>query len=176
MLPPSSKSCAKAVFFLTEKDEKRAALDQIGIYVNTPSGNSMRPMLRGERDMIRVEKHEGRLSRYDVALYCRRDGKHVLHRVVRVREHDYVMRGDNCDYTEYGITDEMVIGKLVGFWRGEKYIACESRAYRLYARLRNLFYPLRFLRLRLWHATLRLLRRSKLLRAIWRRVRGRRDF
>ncbi len=161
------------MFSLIEKDEKREALDRIGVYVNTPSGSSMRPMLRGERDMIRVEKYEGRLRRYDVGLYCRRDGRHVLHRVVRVREGDYVMRGDNCDYTEYGITDDMMIGKLIGFWRGDKYISCESRVYRLYARLRNFFYPLRFLRIRLCRAAVRLLRKSRLLRAIWHKIRRR---
>lgn len=133
----------------------------------------MRLMLRGERDMIHVEKHEGKLRRYDVALYRRRDGRHVLHRVIRVRKADYVLRGDNCDYTEYGITDEMVVGKLVGFWRGDKYISCDNRMYRLYARLRNFFYPFRFLRIKLCRAAVRLSRKSGLLRAIWHKMRHR---
>ncbi len=158
---------------MTERDEKREALEKLGVYVSTPSGSSMRPMLRGERDNILVEKHEGRLRRLDVALYRRRDGRHVLHRVVRVKQNGYVMRGDNCDYTERGITDEMIVGRLVGFWRDDRYISVENRGYRLYAHLRNFFYPLRFLRLRTVKFLRRALSRSRLLRSLWRRMRGR---
>lgn len=158
---------------MTERDEKREALEKLGVYVSTPSGSSMRPMLRGERDSIRVEKHEGRLRRLDVALYRRRDGKHVLHRVVRVKRDGYVMRGDNCDYTEHGIKDEMIVGKLVGFWRDDRYISVESRLYRLYAHVHNFVYPFRFLRLRTGKFLRRTLSRSRLLRALWRRIRRR---
>lgn len=158
---------------MTERDEKREALEKLGVYVSTPSGSSMRPMLRSERDNIRVEKCEGRLRRLDVALYRRRDGKHVLHRVVRVKPDGYVMRGDNCDYTERGITEEMIVGKLVGFWRDDRYIPVENRLYRLYAHLRNFFYPIRFLRLRTVKLLRRILCRSRILRAMWRRIRRR---
>ncbi len=155
------------------RDEKREVLDRLGVYVSTPAGTSMRPMLRGERDNIRVEKCEGRLRRLDVALYCRRDGKHVLHRVVRVLENGYFMRGDNCDYTERNITDDMIIGKLVGFWRGDRYIPVEKRSYRLYAHWRNFCYPFRFLRIRLTKLARKTLSKSRFLRFVWRKMRGR---
>ena len=53
------------------RDEKRRVLEEVGVYVSTPLGKSMRPMLRGGRDNILVEKPTGRLKKYDVALYKR---------------------------------------------------------------------------------------------------------
>lgn len=152
------------------RDEKRQVLDELGVYVSTPVGQSMRPMLRGERDNILIEKYEGRLRRLDVCLYARADGKHVLHRVIRVRENDYVIRGDNCDYTERGITDADIIGRLTGFWRGDRFISCDkNRLYRLYSHIWPRLYPLHVLRIRL----VRRLAKSRVLRAIWHRIRGR---
>lgn len=151
--------------------DKRAVLDSLGVYVSTPSGNSMRPMLRGERDSIALEKYEGRLRPLDVCLYVRQDGRHVLHRVIRVREHDYIIRGDNCAYTEVGITDNDIIGRLSGFWRGKRYISCHAIGYRIYARVWTWFYPLRFCFIRLRQATRRLLAKSRLLRRIYHRIR-----
>lgn len=123
-------------------------LEEVGVYVSTPSGRSMRPMLRGEKDNILIEKPSGRLKRFDVALYARKDGTHVLHRVVCVRENDYGMRGDNCDYTEYGITDADLIGVMTGFWRGDRFIPVGNRRYRRYVRWNHAAYPLRWLRIK----------------------------
>ena len=69
-------------------------------------GVSMLPLLRQRRDIITIEKKQGRCKKYDVALYKRPNGSYVLHRVVEVREKDYVILGDNCVNKEYGITDE----------------------------------------------------------------------
>ena len=154
---------------MSDLERKREIIDSLGAYISAPSGKSMRPMLRGERDTVRIEKYEGRLRRYDVALYeC--GGKHVLHRVVRVRKDSYVFRGDNCDYTEHGITDEMIVGRLVGFWRDERYISSDARLYRLYARVHTALYPLRFLRMRALRFLRRSLSRIPFLRALWRRL------
>ena len=158
---------------MSDFEKKREIIESLGAYISAPSGRSMRPMLREGRDTVRVEACEGRLGRYDVALYARGDGKHVLHRVIRVRENDYVMRGDNCDYDEYGITDDMVIGRLVGFWRGERYVSCDARSYRLYVRVHTLLYPCRFLRIRTFKFLRRVLSHIPFLRALWHKLRRR---
>ena len=158
---------------MSDLEVKREIIETVGAYVSAPSGTSMRPMLREGIDTVRVEGYSGRLSRYDVALYARPDGKHVLHRVIRVTEDGYVIRGDNCDYTERGITDGMVIGRMVGFWRGEKYIPADNRLYRLYVRVHTALYPLRFLRIRVWKRLRRVLVRIPGLRALWHLIRRR---
>lgn len=155
----------------TSRDAKRRVLEEVGVYVSTPLGKSMRPMLRGGKDNILVEKPSGRLKKYDVALYTRADGTSVLHRVVKVRESDYAMRGDNCDYTEYGITDEDLVGVMTGFWRGERFVSADSRRYRLYVRLNHAAYPLRWLRIRTGKLIRRVLSHVPPLKWLWHKLR-----
>ena len=155
------------------RDEKKKILEEVGVYVSTPFGRSMRPMLRGGKDNILVTPPTGRLAKFDVALYARKSGTHVLHRVVKVREHDYAMRGDNCDYTEYGITDGDLIGVMTGFWRGERFIETTNRGYRLYVRLNYLTYPLRWLRIRTVRLIARIASRIPPLRRLWHKLRRR---
>lgn len=104
------------------------------MYVGTVTGNSMYPMLRSRRDTIVVRPCAGRLGRYDVALY-KRGEKYVLHRVLEVRQDDYVIRGDNCLAKEYGITDGDVLGVLTAFHRDEHPVSLESIWYKLYVRI-----------------------------------------
>ena len=155
----------------TSRDAKRRVLEEVGVYVSTPLGKSMRPMLRGGKDNILVEKPAGRLKKYDVALYTRADGTSVLHRVVKVRENDYAMRGDNCDYTEYGITDDDLVGVMTGFWRGERFVSADSRRYRLYVRLNHAAYPLRWLRIRTGKLLRRVLSHVPPLKWLWHKLR-----
>ena len=158
---------------MSDFEKKREIIEDLGAYVSAPTGKSMLPMLRGERDTIRVEKAQGRLRKYDVALYARGDGRHILHRVIHVREKDYVFRGDNCYFREPGITDEMIIGRLVGFWKDEKYVSCDAFSYRAYVYFRMASYPLRFL----WHHALGFLRKTlsriRFLRVLWHKLRRR---
>ena len=70
-------------------------LEEQGTLVYTNVGNSMLPLIREGRDLIILKKPEGRLKKYDVPLYKRDSGQYVLHRVLKVRESDYVICGDN---------------------------------------------------------------------------------
>ena len=103
-----------------------------GKYVASPVGTSMMPLLRQNSDTVLLEKPNGRLNKYDVALYKRKSGEYVLHRVMKVTECGYVFCGDNQSKYEYGICDENVIGVMTGFWRGKRFVRCDSFGYRLY--------------------------------------------
>ena len=82
-------------------------LARSGSLVYRTVGRSMLPLLRQGRDLFVVEKRgPGRLKAGDVVLYRRPPDKYVLHRIVEVREKDYVILGDNCVNREYGITDD----------------------------------------------------------------------
>ena len=97
-------------------------------------GVSMLPLLRQGRDLFTVEKKGPDRCRVgDVALY-RRGGEYVLHRIVAVRESDYVLLGDNCINREYGVTDADILGVMTGFVRGGRSRSVESPGYRLYTR------------------------------------------
>lgn len=117
-------------------------LQKQGFFVSTVAGISMYPMLRNRRDTVIISPVVGRLKKYEVPLY-RRGNDYVLHRIVRVLPHSYIICGDNCVELEYGVTDEQVIGVLTGFYRDDKKADMNGLPYRIYARLWCFFYPLR---------------------------------
>ncbi len=139
--------------------EKSEILKREGMYLSTPSGNSMRPLLRGGKDTVVIRPAPDRLARFDICLYRRPDGKDVLHRVIRVRGACYDIRGDGCDYTEHGVPHGRVIGVMEGFFRGQRYIPVSSCAQRLYARAWNLLYPARWFAMRCWRKARRILKK-----------------
>ena len=100
-----------------EKLDIKGILSSEGRYVGTTVGVSMLPMIRSGKDVIVVDKKTERLKPYDVALYMRGDA-YVLHRVLSVRENDYVIRGDNC-YSDEFISEDAVFGVLSVFFRGD---------------------------------------------------------
>lgn len=113
-----------------------------GTLVYKTKGKSMQPMLKENRDLVTVTVPHGRLQPYDVALY-RRGKNCVLHRVIRVKADHYLIRGDNTFEWET-VRDEDVIGVLTGFQRKGKPHSVSDRGYRLYARVWNALYPLRY--------------------------------
>ena len=103
----------------------------------------MRPLIRQDRDILIIEKYEGRLKKYDVPLYKRDSGQYVLHRVLKVRDSDYVICGDNRYSKEYGITDRHIIGVLTAIVRDGKEIPINDWRYRIYVHLWCDFFPIR---------------------------------
>ena len=98
----------------------------------TNVGVSMLPLLRQGKDLFTVkQKSHERCKVGDVVLYRRRD-QYVLHRVVQVRENDYVILGDNCIAREYGFTDNDIIGVMTGYVRNGKEHSVSDFGYRLY--------------------------------------------
>ena len=93
-----------------------------GFYMGPPAGVSMWPMLRNRHDVMLVVPAEGKLRRYDVALY-RRGGKYVTL--------EYIPCGD-------------VLGVLCGFYRDGRHIDCRtSRGYHAYSKLWVALFPAR---------------------------------
>ena len=124
-----------------------------GSIIYTNVGDSMLPLLRQGKDLLIIKRPKEwdnvcdyedtviKLKRLDIPLYKRDSGKYVLHRVIKVRENDYVICGDNRYRKEYGITDRHVIGVLTGIVRDGREISVHDRRYLLYAYLWcNLFW------------------------------------
>lgn len=118
-------------------------IERDGRLVYTNVGDSMRPLIRQDRDILIIEKPRGRLKKYDVPLYKRDSGQYVLHRVLKVRENDYVICGDNRYSKEYGITDRHIIGVLTAVVRDGKEIPITDWRYRLYVHLWYDLFPIR---------------------------------
>ena len=123
-------------------------IEKSGKIIYTNVGDSMMPFIKQGRDVFVISRAEGRLKRYDVPLYKRDSGQYVLHRILKVRENDYVICGDNRWNKEYGITDHHIIGVLTGVIRNGKTISVNNKNYRLYVHLWCDFFHVRALILR----------------------------
>ncbi len=119
-------------------------LEREGFYVSTTVGVSMKPMLRNRHDRVilrRVNPGEV-LAKYDLPLYRRPDGKYVLHRIIGVHDGYYIIRGDNT-YQKEKVPFSWVIGVVTEFYRGDKHVKADDKAYRAYAAAWQTAYPLR---------------------------------
>ena len=114
-------------------------IEKNGYYIATPIGTSMMPMIRQRLGTVRLVKPTKRLKKYDVILYQRKDKTYVLHRIIGVKKDSYVLCGDNQFIKEYNVTDEMIIGVVDGFYRGETYVSNDNKEYIRYykKRVRN---------------------------------------
>ena len=106
----------------------KTQLNEKGVISFVPAGDSMWPILKHRNQSVVIEKKSGRLSPFDVAFYVRDNGVFVLHRVVEVTENGYIFSGDSQLVTE-SINEEQVFGKMVGFYKGKKYIDCTTPKY-----------------------------------------------
>ena len=141
-------------------------LARYGHFAWTTRGNSMRPLLKTGRDVVAIHRPEGRLKRFDVALY-RAQGRYVLHRVLEVHEGYYIIAGDNCIHRER-VRDSQIIGVMRSMTRKGRHIDVDNQLYRAYVHLWCGCFPLKALILRGFQVLkkpLRLFRRA--LRAVW---------
>jgi signal peptidase I len=129
---------------MSEINSIKQILDIYGTYTGLTVGTSMKPLLHEQKDNIIVVKPNGRLKKYDVALYVTPQGKYIMHRVIEVYDDHYIITGDNLLAREY-VTDDMICGKLVGFYKnGKRYVDCENgKLYKLYSRVWVALRPLR---------------------------------
>ena len=84
------------------------AIKDGGQFVLFPRGTSMKPsIIQGEDCVVLVEIDK--LSRYDIVLYTRKSGQFVLHRIMDIKDGQYIMCGDNQHDFEYGIERSSII-------------------------------------------------------------------
>ena len=127
----------------SEKMSFEELLDRDGYLAYTNVGTSMLPLLRQGKDVMEIRKKgPERCQRLDAVLY-KVKGSYILHRIIKVREKDYVIAGDHCFRKEYGITDEQILGVLTGIVRNGKHISVTDKKYLLYVHLWCDFYPIR---------------------------------
>ena len=61
-----------------------------GYLVTMPSGSSMLPLIRPDRDTVVIKRRIPK--KYDVVLYKRDNGKYILHRVLKIKDKEYALR------------------------------------------------------------------------------------
>ena len=136
-------------------------LESTGKYYSVPRGVSMWPMIRNKKDIVEVHKLDHLARRYDLVMYVRGANQQgVLHRVLHVRENDYIIAGDNCWQKEY-IPHDRVMGIAVRFCRKEKWHEVTEKPYLLYVHLWTDFFFIRRPVLRLRDMAKKVLRKLK---------------
>ncbi|MBQ3182432.1 MAG: S24/S26 family peptidase [Clostridia bacterium] len=100
----------------------------------TPMGISMYPMLRHGIDNVVLSPAPEKLKKYDIPFYRRKNGRYVLHRVVKVTE-SYTCIGDNEYRYEQGIEHSQVIAVVTSFTRKGKEYSTENLGYKIYCRV-----------------------------------------
>lgn len=129
---------------MTENTNLEEALERDGVIIHHIAGRSMLPLLRQGIDTVVIEKKGDSFKENDVLFYKRDSGKFVLHRLLKIKENGYVIRGDNCYVNEYDIKDRHIIGVLKEIYRGDKRIDCQkSKSYKAYVLLWRYTYYLR---------------------------------
>ena len=118
-------------------------LEAHGVFASTTRGTSMEPLFRTHRDMVIITKCDGELKKYDVPLYRSCRGVYVLHRIVGVKDGEYLIRGDNTFVLEH-FPHSSVVGVLREFNRKGKHHTVSDRGYIIYSRVWNFLYPVRF--------------------------------
>ena len=106
-------------------------------------GFSMRPFLEDGRDkVVLVPPREPKIG--DVVLAEISEKRYALHRVIKVENGIYTMRGDGnpLRMTEQ-FTQDKIIGLADGFIRKGKFVSTNSRQWRCYSAVWNIMKPLR---------------------------------
>lgn len=109
-------------------------------------GNSMRPFIESERDLVKLQAVEpDSLCKGDVVLAETTDHRIVLHRIVAMDAETFTLRGDgNLRFTETCLRSE-VKAKAVAFYRkgSTRPDTTDSRKWRIYSAVWTRLLPLR---------------------------------
>lgn len=117
---------------LNSQSSIKEHIEKYGYILYPITGRSMEPMLIEGRDCVYVKKIDRPLKKYDVPLYFRKEGRYVLHRIIKIHNNKYIIRGDNLFFKETDITDDNIVGVLIGFYRKGRYIDCNNLWYKIY--------------------------------------------
>lgn len=114
--------------------EQLEQLKKHGMYLSTPRGVSMNPMLYESDSIAEIHALTRPPARYDVVLYIRGETQGVIHRVLYKKGDVYVINGDNCRQKEY-VRKEQICGIVTRFYRKGRWHDVTEPAYRLYAHI-----------------------------------------
>lgn len=120
----------------------RLQLKERGRASLTVTGDSMYPMLHNCRDQVELIPVSCRQEEKDVILYCRDNGRYILHRIVALTRDGYICCGDNQWKKEF-VRHDQLLAVVDGFTRNEKKYTLHHVGYRLYAAVWVGLFPIR---------------------------------
>ena len=109
----------------------REVIESDGQFTFCPHGTSMMPLIREGVDKVVLVKASN-LKCNDVVFYQRDNGQFVLHRIVKMKNGEYIMCGDNQFMLEYGIFNKHILAKMKAFVRDGETVDESNPKYRKY--------------------------------------------
>ena len=109
-------------------------LERDGRYISVPNGISMKPMIRGRKDAVLIEKLVDKPKKYDLVIYVRGKDLGVIHRVLFIKNNQYIICGDNCWQLEY-VKPEQIKGIVTEYCRNGKWHSTDYFFYKVYVHL-----------------------------------------
>ena len=109
----------------------KEVIDSDGEFTYFPRGISMLPLVRQGVDQVVLVKPID-IKEGDVVFYLRDNGQFVRHRVIKIKNGEYIMCGDNQFTLEYGITEKHLLAKMKCFIRDGQTIDGTNKRYQRY--------------------------------------------
>lgn len=108
-------------------------LSEKGQVLIQATGISMEPLLHPRKSSMLMKKPAGPLKINDVVLFKRPNGDHVLHRIVKILDDKYIIRGDNALQNE-PVYEKQILGVMAGFFPDEsdRFVECDDPKYLRY--------------------------------------------
>ena len=78
-----------------------------GQFVFYPTGISMLPTVIPNEDCVVLIEPKN-VKKYDLILFTRPNGKYVLHRIIKIKNGEYIIKGDNQNWTEKTTIDKVI--------------------------------------------------------------------
>ncbi len=141
-----NKEKANRTLSISIKQWHELSLDGVSTSVSLKlDGESMRPLIRKQKDSVTVLPVYRELKKGDIVLFARNDGAYVVHRVCKISVDEIVTVGDNCIKFDAPVPILSVLGIVVRLERNGKIYNLDSTASRIYGILRMSTISIRFI-------------------------------
>ncbi|MEE0859079.1 MAG: S24/S26 family peptidase [Acutalibacteraceae bacterium] len=130
---------------MTEKTKKVCSAEELlpiledviknsGTFPLTITGTSMTPLLYNIRDSVNLISPKSKPpKKYDIVFFQRKNGKLVLHRIIKVLpDNKLLINGDSQMWTET-INNNQIIAVVKSYKRKGKLTDCNSFSFKLYS-------------------------------------------
>ena len=114
----------------------------------TVTGDSMYPLFRSRIDTVLLTAPEN-IKKYDIVFYKRKNGSYILHRILKIKNGQLCIAGDNETVKEFPVNYDQLIGKVKSFTRKGKTHSVNELWYKFYSCMWCIFFPYRYIGMRL---------------------------
>lgn len=118
---------------MSEAYSIETALEKTGFVIHTVKGTSMLPLLDQQRDAVHLVPIKEAPRVNDIVLFRRENGALVLHRIVKIKNGVFIIRGDNCISSE-AVFENQIIARADAVYKDGKYISCDDKRLIKYAK------------------------------------------